>query len=198
MSEVDGTSALSNNVDDETDTDFHESLPKEVLKAKDITVTKHETKKKNSVEFKVNKDIEDKPLRIKQLEKLEDELEEKRKKRVFTSGSSDEKYKSSFSEDNEVFKETAYKKKQKSQSSTQSKQSDSIGSVIPVITISTTESDEDMFSKQKMKKEKIEKQKPRSADLKSLRRQSSVDSINEQKSPKEKKSEEGPKYQYSL
>lgn len=115
-------------------------------------------------------------------------------------------------------------RKQTSESSNQSKQSDSISSVIPVITISTTESDEEIRQHSKaddiirslesnnMTKEKIEIKKHDqrdslkrikcSSDLKSLQRQSSVDSINDNKPMKAtsgKNDEEGGhKYQYSL
>lgn len=105
------------------------------------------------------------------------------------------------------------KRKQMSESSTNSKQSDSITSVIPVITISTTESDDEMLRPPKLSneqqsnknaektcnKQELAKQAKRiSSELKSLRRQSSVESINENKASKEKKNEEGHKYQYSL
>ncbi|GBP97586.1 hypothetical protein EVAR_70341_1, partial [Eumeta japonica] len=107
-------------------------------------------------------------------------------------------------------------KKQISDPSAHTNQSDSIGSVIPLITISATESDDEILqTKIKKAKGKLEMtkalyekkyettQSPAKnhqkghSELK-LRRQSSVDSINEQKPSKTKKAEEGPKYQYSL
>lgn len=112
-------------------------------------------------------------------------------------------------------------KKQSSESSNLSKQTDSIGSVIPVITISTTESDDEILqtinNEQKIINENqneknnekvaesVTNKNPKSnlkrnrncSDLKSLQRQSSVDSINENKSSKECE-DTGHKYQYSL
>lgn len=216
-----------NNVDDETDTDFHESLPKEILKIKDITFRTIPFKKKSSVEFKTD-DIEksrfkdeDKGLKV-SLETVDDRTEkkailEKQKQdrhREEMSPKTISKVASGTQEQVTKMKKKL-NKKQTSGSSNQSKQSDSIGSVIPVITISTTESDEELLqfknnSKSKNKKkgdddqnseaitECLKNMKKSSSDLKSLRRQSSVDSINEQKLPKEKIPDDGHKYQYSL
>lgn len=214
VSEIDGPSPAPNNVDDETDTDFHETLPREVLKIKDITIVKPEQKKRNSVEFKTDNgkkrkidEIFSKGLKVK-LEKVDDRTD---KKAVIEKQINDVKEGTKPKIVSEVSKEKNDGKKkhekQTSQSSTQSKQSDSVGSVIPVITISTTESDEEVLTKKDKKekngqkekhKDKTEGRPRKTPDLKSLRRQSSVESISEQKPPQEKKQDEGHKYQYSL
>ncbi|XP_046977613.1 transmembrane channel-like protein [Vanessa cardui] len=224
-------SACKNNIDEETDTDFHESLPKEVLKIKDITfIKKTEVKKKSSVEFKtegnlvVNLEIES-PEGNTIVNNVEDNgVIEKRMKRNpdikdIKNNATDDKYVPKKRNSNDK----CIQKKQSSESSNLSKQTDSIGSVIPVITISTTESDDEVLqtinseknvienkgseNKKEVVHEKGENKNSRSnlrrnrnfSDLKSLQRQSSVDSINENKSPKEKKTEDiGHKYQYSL
>lgn len=220
--EVNNVSQSSNNVDDETDTDFHETLPQEVLRIKDIIFKHVDNKKKSNVEFKTDNGkprmVDYKGLKV-NIEKEEDRSEkkaniEKQKQEVGVDPST------------AIVSTTAEEvdrgnkrmdRKQTSESSTQSRQSDSIGSVIPVITISTTESDEEILQSNKEKKEsKSTKQKPQdikdsttvheglkrmkksSSDLKSLRRQSSVESISEKNLPKDKKPEEGHKYQYSL
>ncbi|KAJ8738016.1 hypothetical protein PYW08_000611 [Mythimna loreyi] len=206
--EVEVPSPSPNNVDDETDTDFHETLPREVLKIKDIFILKPDKKTKNSVEFKTDgskkhkiNEIFNKGLKVK-LEKDDDRTE---KKAVIEKQMQD----SAEGTKPKIVKELSKEKKngkkinekQTSQSSTQSKQSDSIGSVIPVITISTTESDEEVLSHKDDKNGQKVKSggKPRKTpDLKSLRRQSSVESISENKPSQEKKQEEGYKYQYSL
>lgn len=210
LSEVNGPSPSPNNIDDETDTDFHETLPREVLKIKDIFILKPDKKIRNSVEFKTDvtkkqkiNEIFNKGLKVK-LEKVDDRTE---KKAVIEKQIQDAKEAKKTKIVKELSKENKNGKKinekQTSQSSTQSKQSDSIGSVIPVITISTTESDEEMLSHtdnddkngQKVKSEEKPRKTP---DLKSLRRQSSVESISENKPSQEKRHEEGHKYQYSL
>ncbi|XP_045784064.1 transmembrane channel-like protein isoform X2 [Maniola jurtina] len=210
---------VSHNIDEETDTDFHESLPKEVLKIKDITISKiPEYRKKSNVEFK-NVSISKR--------KHEDN------KHCVKPGKSDtnsaeknaciEKF-SKTNVDEDTNTNTENIKKQDSKSSSFSRQTDSVGSVIPVITISTTESDDEVLqtieTKDKIIGEKDEvvqkedddetynkqetskvglKRNRNCSDLKSLQRQSSVDSINENKSPKEYKFEEtGHNYQYSL
>ncbi|KAL0851756.1 hypothetical protein ABMA28_000068 [Loxostege sticticalis] len=220
--EVNNVSQSSNNVDDETDTDFHETLPQEVLRIKDIIFKHVDNKKKSNVEFKTDRGkprmVDYKGLKV-NIEKEEERSEkkaniEKQKQEVGVDPST------------AIVSTTAEEvdrgnkkmdRKQTSESSTQSRQSDSIGSVIPVITISTTESDEEILQSNKEKKEiKSTKQKPQdikdsttvheglkrmkksSSDLKSLRRQSSVESISEKNLPKDKKPEEGHKYQYSL
>ncbi|KAL0902128.1 hypothetical protein ABMA27_000072 [Loxostege sticticalis] len=220
--EVNNISQSSNNVDDETDTDFHETLPQEVLRIKDIIFKHVDNKKKSNVEFKTDSGkprmVDYKGLKV-NIEKEEDRSEKK---------ANIEKQKQEVGVDppTAIVSTTAEEvdrgnkrmdRKQTSESSTQSRQSDSIGSVIPVITISTTESDEEILQSNKEKKEsKSTKQKPQdikdsttvheglkrmkksSSDLKSLRRQSSVESISEKNLPKDKKPEEGHKYQYSL
>ncbi|XP_028033498.1 uncharacterized protein LOC114245508 [Bombyx mandarina] len=212
VSEVDNMSPSLNNADDETDTDFHETLPKEVLKAKDITIVAHYDKAKENIVLAKRNDSEEnkttvngKSLKVKNDNKTE-------KKAVFEKQMKDPQYgdieKPEEGKAPEPYpKQTVAQredmricKKQTSESSTKSKQSDSIGSVIPVITISTTESDEETLSKiEKIEeKEKDKKTNKNNTDLKSLRRQSSVDSIQEIKLPKEKKQEEGHKFQYSL
>ncbi|CAG9781757.1 unnamed protein product [Diatraea saccharalis] len=217
--EVINISQSSNNVDDDTDTCFHETLPKEVLKIKDIIFKSAENKKKNNVEFKTHSDENNKVTNTKivklKFQKLDDHAErnvaEERQDPVKQNLESDPP-----EEITKVHKK--FDKKQTSESSTQSKQSDSIGSVIPVIKISITESDEEekQNKQAKINTEKepsqykpdtktsdpsvssLKKVKKSCSDLKALRRQSSVDSINEHKMPKEKKSEDGHKYQYSL
>lgn len=220
-------SPSSYRMDDETDTDFHETLPKEILKVKNIKISKnYEHKKKNSVEFKT--DIE-KPQRKEENLKVSAEVanEGSDKKAVIQKQLKEKfanivaKSKSYKPEEQEKVsnKDKMRNEKQTSESSTQSRQSDSIGSVIPVIMISTTESDEealqpehkkDTKTKERKHKEYIkqcrgndenEKRKKTSSDSKSLRRQSSVDSIEEQSSSKSStgiQPEEGHKYQYSL
>ncbi|XP_052751457.1 transmembrane channel-like protein [Galleria mellonella] len=211
-----GVSPSSNNADEETDTDFHESLPKEVLKIKDIIFKNTQNKKKISVEFKTNEDekskfqIEDKSLKVK-LEKVDDRTEKKailekqdriKKETGKSKTSSTEAPKQTQNIDKKL------NKKQTSESSNLSRQSDSISSVIPVITISTTESDEEILQSRSTKNikkedeqdsagtiaESLKKINKRSSDLKSLRRQRSVDSINEPK----KKPDDGHKYKYPL
>ena len=199
-----------NNVDDETDTDFHETLPKEVLKIKDIFINKPDKKIRNSVEFKTDggkklkiNEIFNKGLKVK-LEKVDDRTE---KKAVIEKQIQDAKETTKPKIVKEISKEKNNGKKinekQTSQSSTQSKQSDSIGSVIPVITISTTESDEEMLSNKDNEDKHVQRVKSegksrKTPDLKSLRRQSSVESISENKPSQDKPLEEGHKYQYSL
>lgn len=222
-------SPYSYNIDDETDTDFHETLPKEILKIKDITILKNlEQKKKNNVDFKTDNDKKDKPKNDKnlsiKLEGIDDSTEKKavvEKQNIRVSDANVNKS-TSFKvkeEKNENSDTRKINEKQTSESSTQSRQSDSIGSVIPVIMISTTESDEEVLhtnrakkdtkTKEKKHKEYVrgsrahnddaEKKIPKgSSDTKSLRRQSSVDSFKGEKAPKEIKTEEGHKYQYSL
>lgn len=215
VSEIDDAPPLPNNVDEETDTDFHETLPKEVLKAKHITVIKLPNKKRNSVEFKTNDNenknkLSDKTTKMKQERHATDtesntatdkKIKRVNKKIANTTRSSVDLPEKSRKEDKMM------SKKQISESSTQSKQSDSIGSVIPVIKISTTESDEELLDKLGKKENENNtsetcvnkiKTKKSSSDFKSLQRQSSVDSINEQKMLKEKKAVDGHKYQYSL
>lgn len=210
VSEVDGPSTSPNNVDDETDTDFHETLPREVLKIKDIVILKPDKKVRNSVEFKADggkklkiNEIFNKGLKVK-LEKIDDRTEKKaviEKQIQEANESSKPKIVKELSKEKNNDKKIH--EKQTSQSSTQSKQSDSIGSVIPVITISTTESDEEVLSHkdnndkngQKIKSEGKPRKTP---EVKSLRRQSSVESINDNKNSQEKSQEEGHKYQYSL
>ncbi|XP_059055114.1 transmembrane channel-like protein [Achroia grisella] len=221
----DGVSPSSNNVDEETDSDFHEALPKEVLKIKDIIFKNTHIKKRSTVEFKAqmktnetsNFQIEEKTLKVK-LEKADDRTEKKailEKQKLDRMKGETVKSKTDSTEIPEVISnvDRRLNKKQTSETSNQSRQSDSIGSVIPVITISTTESDEEVLQSRNEKNNKkeddqdydgniedcMQKINKRSSDLKSLRRQSSVDSINEQqKTPKEKKSDDGHKYQYSL
>lgn len=219
--ETKNISQSSNNVDDETDTDFHETLPRDVLKIKDIVFKHAENKKKGNVEFKADgsrpKLTDIMGLKVK-LEKEDDRSEKKANIEKQKQEKGKEKPEKTAEEVNRGNKKMD--KKQPSETSTQSKQSDStIGSVIPVIMISTTESDEETLQSQKSKgetdeetKETTERKNEPSAsteglkrmkksisDMKSLKRQSSVDSFNnEQKYPKEKKADEGHKYQYSL
>ncbi|CAK1588444.1 unnamed protein product [Parnassius mnemosyne] len=209
---------LPRTVDDETDTEFHENLPKEILKIKDITVVKMaDHKKKSNVEFKPS----DSGLAKQRTEPVKIKIEKKailekfKKDKIIEEDTSSLSYKTANKEITEKNYETLEKKinkKQTSESSTQSKQSDSISSVIPVITISTTESDDEILqppriseeanskkSEYQTKKEDLAKKSKRhTSDLKSLRRQSSVDSINDNKAHKGKMSEDGHKYQYSL
>lgn len=219
--ETNNMSQSSNNLDEETDTDFHETLPKEVLKIKDI-IFKHADKKKSNVEFKTD-NIRPKLTDIMGLKvKLEKEDDRSEKKANIEKQNQNYSQEASMSyKTNEIANRVLKRmdKKQTSESSTQSRQSDStVGSVIPVITISTTESDEETLQCNKEIKETnnesihktqencesrtssegLKRMKKSTSDLKSLRRQSSVDSINELKSPKENKTKEGHKYQYSL
>ncbi|XP_023937963.2 transmembrane channel-like protein [Bicyclus anynana] len=206
----------SHNIDEETDTDFHETLPKEVLKIKDITISKiPEYKKSPVVEFKTEN--------ILKSEKPDTNATHKNvvAEKYNTSSVNVEVNNSNiFTRDN--VDDVQYTK-QDSKSSSLTKQTDSIGSVIPVITISTTESDDEVLqtvdtketcSKQDkaVNEEKCNhksnehentricvKRTRNCSDLKSLQRQSSVDSINENKSSKESAFEEsGHNYQYSL
>ncbi|XP_073957195.1 transmembrane channel-like protein isoform X2 [Choristoneura fumiferana] len=184
ISELDNDPSISPNNGDETDTDFHETLPREVLKIKDITIVKPD---KKNVEFKtkVNEEI-NKETRNMKLKADKDDRTDK---------AAVEKRNSEVPKSSQVDKAIAKKvnKKQTSETSTHSKQSD-VGSIIPVITISTTESDDDFIH---VKEKKEEPSTKKQIDLKSLRRQSSVDSSKEQKVER-KKSEEGHKFQYSL
>ncbi|KAJ2954092.1 hypothetical protein O0L34_g2308 [Tuta absoluta] len=179
------------NYDDETDnTDFHEALPREVLSLKDITFTKPQQRKRNSVEFKT--EIADKLTDNLKVKIDKDERNEKRPDRPEVPPIEEE-----YKEDEKQLQ------RRHTSDSTTSKQSDSFGSVIPVITISTTESDdEQLHSKNETKKENKKEsdgssKKTKSADAKSLRRQSSVDSAKEHKPQKEKK-DDVQKYQHSL
>lgn len=208
--EIEIPASLPNNADDETDTDFHEALPKEVLRLKDISIVKPQPKKRNSVEFKTDNSktqkINEKSLKVK-LEIVEDRTE---KKAIIEKQIQDAKNavipKTIDEIPKEMVKSKKIQKKQVSETSTQSRQSDS--TVIPVITISTTESDEEGLATSEKKSKNGEKDKTkhkteikprRTPDLKSLRRQSSVESINGHKPPtQETKKEEGHKYQYSL
>ncbi|XP_063838119.1 transmembrane channel-like protein [Ostrinia nubilalis] len=217
--EVNNVSQSSNNVDDETDTDFHETLPKEVLKIKDIIFKHVDNKKKSNVEFNIDDSkpkLADKGLKVK-IEKEDDRSEkkaniEKQKQDLVRVDSLPTSKKTT---EDEYRGKHRMDRKQTSESSTQSRQSDSIGSVIPVITISTTESDEETLQSKKSKgaikkphdiedsniakaSETLKRMKKSSSDLKSLRRQSSVESITEKKLPKDNHSEGGHKYQYSL
>lgn len=224
--DVEITLPSSYNIDGDTDTDFYEILPKETLKTKDMTVPKiSDHKKKSNVEFKSNdNDImkyksEQGCLKVK-IEKL---CERTEKKAVMEKLKEDKIIEEEFtslpsktiikkSNSNNDGRKKCFNRKQTSESSTHSRQSDSISSVIPVITISTTESDEEQLQYPKVvgeqkknrsdinssPKEELSKTNRSSTDLKSLRRQSSVDSINDNKTPKEKKTEDGYKYQYSI
>ncbi|KOB70687.1 Transmembrane channel-like protein [Operophtera brumata] len=219
-------SPFSYNMDDETDTDFHETLPNEILKVKDIKISKNfEHKKKNSVEFKTD-DLEkpkykDANLKV-SLEAVNETSDKKAvakkqlKDRIATivtksKSPKEDEFQKVTNEDKKI------NEKQASESSTQFRQSDSIGSVIPVIMISTTESDEEALQPEEKKDTKTKERKHKeyvklsrgnnesekrikqsSSDSKSLRRQSSVDSIKDQRSPKETKPEDAHKYQYSL
>ncbi|XP_034839613.1 transmembrane channel-like protein isoform X1 [Maniola hyperantus] len=210
---------VSHNIDEETDTDFHESLPKEVLNIKNITISKiPEYKRKSNVEFKnVNnskRKYEDNKHCVKS---------EKSDINSVHKNASIEKFNKT-NVDEDINSNTENIIKQDSKSSNFSKQTDSVGSVIPVITISTTESDDEVlqamdtkkiivgkkdganqkedddqtYNKQETSKVGLKRNR-NCSDLKSLQRQSSVDSINENKSPKEYKYEEaGHTYQYSL
>lgn len=215
--------------DEEKDTDFHETLPKEILKIKDITILKNvDQNKTNNVEVETNKDEKQNLRNYKNLSvKLEDINDRTEKKAVVANQNTSffdvsvSKSKSFKVEDNKI-KSNENKKineKQISESTTQSRQSDSISSVIPVIMISTTESDEETLQRDRgIKYTKTKEKKHReyvrgsrahnedaeqrsgggNAEVKSLRRQSSVDSIEGGKASKGVKCEEGPSYQYSL
>ncbi|XP_037977629.2 transmembrane channel-like protein [Plutella xylostella] len=205
--EIENDDSQSPNNDD-TDTDFHETLPKDVLKFKDITVSatagirkksdlirealfkiKDETNKKNKLRIQTSNDEE----------KTDKKAVERKITHPVEDGKEVEMVKN---EDNEKRKPS---QKQASETSTQSQQH-STGSVIPVITISVTESDDETLHTKKSVIKKVDdksdstglpmmKSKP---DSKSLRRQSSVDSFKEYKAALEKKPEDGHKYQYSL
>lgn len=220
VSEADNSVSPSPNlVDDETDTDFHETLPREVLKMKDIIVLKHgERKKRSNVEFtnELKQQTPGDSLKVAYDKREEFDCFSKTPIVVPVS---EQNY--SNTNQHEVSKDKTVKEKrigdkQTSESSVQSKQ-DSIGSVIPVITISTTESDdeilhtknekgkEDNVKEKKRKDNKAEgsidkgnKQTTGSSEVKLLRRQSSVDSASEHKIFKEKKPNDGHKFQYSL
>lgn len=192
------------NLDDLTDSDFHEALPKEVLKIKDITIIKQNDHKKK------NNDVFDEPKENAGLKVKLDKPDDRTEKKAFVEKQEIENYKKKLSEvQKEVEKTNKIKEKLQSQSSSQSKQSDSIGSIIPVITISTTESDDEILqhkkdtvedkSKEGKKERNIVSRNSRNgSELKSLKRQSSVDSINEQNGSSKNKSDDGHKYQYSL
>ncbi|XP_060809817.1 transmembrane channel-like protein [Amyelois transitella] len=216
-------STTSKNINDDSDTDFHESLPKEVLTIKDIVFKNTPIKKKNSVEFKTD-DIEKAKFRPEntglkvKLETIDDRTEKKaileKQKEDCLTHKKPLKLKSLTSSSEGCSTESTLdetlNQKQTLKSNKPRKQSDS--TVIPVITISTTESDEELLQSKKDLSDKskehkrtegsacesLKKVKKNSSDSKSLRRQTSVESINEQKQPKEKKTEDGHKYQYSL
>ncbi|XP_045490237.1 transmembrane channel-like protein [Pieris rapae] len=195
------------NGDDETDTDFHENFPKAILQLKENeTVHKdNEIKKRSLVEFKTK--INELLTEVRQTSQEITDIDVERKP--------------------QAEKEIVHRKlsrKETSESSNQSKQSDSISSVIPVITISTTESDEEILQQTKagnvvlsIKSKNISKENEEnkkhdkrdslrrikcSSDLKSLQRQSSVESINDTKLIKDilgkKDGDGGHRYQYSL
>ncbi|XP_063372904.1 transmembrane channel-like protein [Cydia amplana] len=171
--EIDNDPSISPNNDDETDTDFHETLPRDVLKAKDITIIKSD---KKIVEFKTQASDENKlKVKVDKEDRTDKAAIEKRnnetKSRFVTT---------KVDEVNENMTKDALERKQ------------SEVSIIPVITISTTESDEDLKRENKKSGESSKKQ----PDLRSLRRQSSVDSVKEK--TEKKKPEDGHKYQYSL
>lgn len=220
VSEVDNAISPSPNpLDDETDTDFHETLPREVLKMKDITVLKRrDGKKRINVEFMSELKQQSPGDGIKVTSDKSEEFDCLSMTQIVASAT-EQSY--SNSDEHEAYKDNTVKEKHiggKQRSvSVQSKQ-DSIGSVIPVITISTTESDDEILhAKNEKGKEDNVKEKKRkenykgegsidkgckktrgSSELKSLRRQSSVDSSSEHKMVKEKKPDEGHKFQYSL
>ncbi|XP_045541983.1 transmembrane channel-like protein [Papilio machaon] len=222
--EVEITSPSSYAVDG--DNELYETLPKEILKTKDISVPKiSDHKKKSNVEFKSNdSDItkyksEQGCLKVK-IDKLCERTEKKavleklKEDKIIEEELTSLPSKTIIKESNTKNdgRKKSFDTKQTSESSTYSRQSDSISSVIPVITISTTESDEEQLQYPKVvgeqkkdrshtnsnPKQELSKTNRSSSDLKSLRRQSSVDSINDSKTPKEKKTEDGYKYQYSL
>ncbi|XP_068630050.1 transmembrane channel-like protein [Battus philenor] len=201
------------NHEDDTDTNFHETLPKEILKIKNISVSKNsDIRKRPTVEFKpddnelIKHRIEQTCLKVK-IDKVGERTE---KKAVLEKLKEDKiveeditslpsKASNKDPENNKDINDKKINRKQTSESSTYSRQSDSISSVIPVITISTTESDDEIVHIPKaIEVQKHETAKRSSPGLKSLRRQSSVDSINDNKPHKEKKSDDGHKYQYSL
>lgn len=201
-------------IDDETDTDFHETLPQEVLKIKDITLGSNTSRRENDGQskYQIKHDSHEKN-KLKVL--VHDENEKSEKKAVMEKKHiSEHKSDKIFEEKSESIEsdpqDRKYNRKQTSDSSTQSRQSDSLGSIIPVITISTTESDEEILQMKDRKERRNKEQRNKAdaeeppklkkshTDLKSLQRQNSVESINEQKTPKEKKPDEGHKYQYSL
>lgn len=191
---------------------------------KDIKITKGlELKKKSSVEFKT---IDNIYVQLENMSKDDYGEINKLEENKFEEGNVNvSDIKENFTNDKNIQKSNSNnkfkEKKQSSESSNFSKNNDSIGSVIPVITISTTESDDEILQGAKNQKnvkdnhkeneskpielKKCEKRQrgnlkrnKNCSDLKSLQRQSSVDSINE-KNPKERKCEEtGHKYQYSL
>ncbi|KPJ09084.1 Transmembrane channel-like protein 3 [Papilio machaon] len=222
--EVEITSPSSYAVDG--DNDVYETLPKEILKTKDMTVPKiSDHKKKSNVEFKsTDSDImkyksEQGCLKVK-IDKLCERtdkkavLEKLKEDKIIEEELTSLPSKTIIKESNTKNdgRKKSFDTKQTSESSTYSRQSDSISSVIPVITISTTESDEEQLQYPKVvgeqkkdrsytnsnPKQELSKTNRSSSDLKSLRRQSSIDSINDSKTPKEKKTEDGYKYQYSL
>ncbi|XP_045509876.1 transmembrane channel-like protein [Colias croceus] len=198
----------STNNDDETDTDFHESLPKEILKMKDIIATKKREHniKRNAVDFTMN---------IKNNVTDDKNSKQAVEKSIKTNGNKEDNTKTDVKSAN-FNADKKLHRKQTSESSNQSKQSDSISSVIPVITISTTESDEEIIqnsnitenkektqeinpeNKSRAQKDQLRKTK-NSSDLKSLQRQSSFESIHENKiTTNDKFDKGGHKYQYSL
>lgn len=222
VSELDNAIPPSPNpLDDETDTDFHESLPREVLKMKDITILKRSDHKNWTSIDNTNQSKVRSPE-----DNLKVESDKREDYECFSNAQIDgtvteQTY--SNTDEQEIFKDNTVKEKhiggkQTSESSVQSKQ-DSIGSVIPVITISTTESDDEILqaTKEKGKEDDNVKEKKRkdnckgetsidngskkirgSSELKSLQRQSSVDSASEHKMVKYKKPDDGHKFQYSL
>lgn len=191
------------NLDDLTDTDFHETLPKEVLKIKDITIIKHsDHKRKYNDVFDEPKAKENVSLKVK-LDEPDDRTE---KKAVVEKQEKEQIREKPCEVQKELEKTRKLHEKLSSQSSSQSKQSDSIGSVIPVITISTTESDDEILQHKKGTDEDnkgkegkiVSKNSKNNNEIKSLKRQSSVDSTNEQNVSSKNKSDNGHKYQYSL
>lgn len=219
VSEVDNAIPASPNlVDDETDTDFHESLPREVLKMKDITILKRgESKSRTGVDFTNDSKLQTSEDSLKVASDKREEIDCFSKSQHIATAAEESH---SNIDDHEVIKDNTMKEKsiggkQTSESSVQSKQ-DSIGSIIPVITISTTESDDEILhaKKEKDKEDNVKEKKKKdncksetnngskkirsSSELKSLQRQSSVDSVSETKMVKEKKPDDGHKFQYSL
>ncbi|XP_050684067.1 transmembrane channel-like protein [Leptidea sinapis] len=196
--ELHEVSCTANTENYETDTDFHESLPKDILKIKDITTINDQ---------KMNSTLENE-TKINLTSKIPSEniaLKQNKDASYKISDTYDAVLKTKSTQDTKVT--NAHVKKL-----VKNGNSDSIGSVIPVITISTTESDEDILqtnskpqqSNEKSLKSHANNKSPKdrkslshyrsTTDLKSLQRQNSFDTVKFNKDEKDA----GHKYQNSL
>ncbi|XP_077301771.1 transmembrane channel-like [Arctopsyche grandis] len=188
-------------VDDETDTEFHESLPEDVLTGKDIKFTpksksNHKTTNGNSIKpeakaklhrraGEAEPEVATRPANL----VLENETVHKSRKKKADEKRAISEDEPTCSGDNKTNRVTAkakgppsvtcdpnrndQKSNKRSRPVSMEKREDSVTSIIPVITISKTESDENILDKEK---EALEEKGKSSNNDKVLKRQSSVES----------------------